>query len=172
MRLRVGTEWPLIHAALGLLAGFSILMPAAIPAAEPKEVDAAVRRELDAIEGRFGEAIEKRDTAALSELLAEYYADSVGDAEKAVAKSGVIARAKAGRLFFYRIEKGVRLRVSGETYDFEGDAKAPPRGISDLPAEPKWVHVRRVWVKQNGKWLLILQNVREAEAEKSVREKK
>jgi hypothetical protein len=131
------------------------------------EVDPNIRKELDAAEKRFGEAIQKRDDAALTEILAEYYADSIGDAETAIPKARTIARLKLGALAFYRMERDQRLRVSGDYYDLEGEAKDPPRRVADVPAKEKWVHVRRVWVKKDGRWLLILQNVRELEGEKS-----
>ena len=59
------------------------------------------------------------------------------------------------------------MRVSGDTYDLEGEAKAPPHLVTDQPAEEKWVHLRRVWIKKDGRWILIMQNLRELEEEKS-----
>jgi hypothetical protein len=152
---------------LGALALFGILVPIVYAAENSPEVDPKMRKELDTAEKRFGEAIQKRDTAALAEMLADYYADSIDDAKSAVTKPGTLARAKAGTLAFYRIEREMRLRVSAETYDLEGEAKAPSSVASDEPPAAKWVHVRRVWIKKEGRWLLIMQNIREVDEEKN-----
>lgn len=130
------------------------------------EVDPKTRRELEMAEERFGQAIEKRDTAALTDMLADYFSAAVGNAEKAASKERVMAQAKAGTLIFYRMERDVRLRVSADHYDLNGEAKAPPRGISDKPVQTEWVKVRRMWIKKEGRWLLILQHVSDPEAER------
>ena len=155
-------------AALAGTASTVIFLSIVARAAETgaAEVDPKMRRELEMAEERLGQAIEKRDPAALTELLADYFSAALGDDEKAATKGRTIARAKAGTLVFYRIERDVRLRVSADHYDLEGEAKSPPRKISDRPEEPKWVHVRRVWTRKDGRWLLVLQHVGEPEDEK------
>ena len=150
------------------LVSLCITAPAGVLAAENVvEVDPATRKELHAMEHRFDEAIQKRDERALAEILAEYYADSIGDEERAASKRLVLARARTGTLVSYPIERELRVTVSAETYTIEGEAKSPPRLVVDEPVEVKWVHVRRVWIKKEGHWLLILQNIRDEEEEKS-----
>jgi hypothetical protein len=170
--IRFHQKWAM--RALGALASLGFLAPMGISAADqPAEVDAKTQKELQAMEDRFGQAIEKRDTAALSEILADYYADSYGDEERAVPKRGVIARAKAGTLFFYRIETELRFSVSAKTYTVEGKAVPPPPAFSPDPVgEAKWVRVRRMWIKKDGRWLLIMQNIRESEEDEAKAKKK
>ncbi len=154
--------------ALGALASLGMWScPARCAADKPGEVDPKTRKELQEAEQRFGHAIEKRDTAALSEILADYYAESEGDENMGVPKRAVIARAKGGTLVFYRIERDAKCTVSAATYTIEGEAKSFGRLITDQPAEFKWVKVRRMWIKKDGHWLLILQNIRDAEEEKT-----
>jgi hypothetical protein len=136
------------------------------------EIDPKILKELKAAEERFGQAIEKRDDAALSEMLTDYYADSIGDEERAIPKRGVIARAKGGTLVFYRVERDARFTTSAATYSVEGEAKSFDHLVTDQPGKFKWVRVRRVWMKKDGRWLLILQNIRDVEEEKSESETK
>ena len=160
-----------MRSALGALISLSISAPAGVFAAEKAvEVDAKTRKELQAMESRFAEAIQKRDDKTLAEILAEYYADSIGDEERAASKRLVLARARAGTLVSYPIERELRFTVSAQTYTIEGEAKSLPRLVTDKPVETKWVQVRRIWIKKDGHWLLILQNVREDE--KTEREEK
>jgi hypothetical protein len=170
--MRLKQKW--VGTALCALASLGMWSSAAQGAEnKPGEVDAKTRKELQAAEERFGQAIEKRDTAALSEILADYYADSIGDEERAIPKRGVIARAKAGTLFFYRIERDLQFSVSAQTYTVEGKAVPPPPPFSpDRAGEAKWASVRRMWTKKDDRWLLIMQNIREADdAEEEARAK-
>ncbi len=168
--MSLGRRW--FASLTAAAAAIAVSLPIIAMAAEtPGEVDPKMRRELEMAEERLRQAIEKRDTAALADMLADYFSASVGNAEKAAAKQRVIAQAKAGSLVFYRMERESRLRVSAETYDFEGEAKSPPREITDKPVETKWVHVRRVWIKKEGRWLLILQHVSERKADKDTERK-
>ncbi len=162
---RIGPKWSVM--ALGLLASIGLLLPSKGHAADGvTEIDATTRKELEEMEGRFGRAIEQHDSAALSDMLTEYYADSHRDAKMAVSKSGAIAGAKAGTLFFYRIEKDARFTVSAGMYTVEGEAKAKPRLVSDQEAEVKWVQVRRLWTKKDGHWLLVAQILGEPDEKK------
>jgi hypothetical protein len=168
---RISRDRKWILGALGALVALGA--PPGIFAAEKVvEVDATTRKELQAMESRFAEAIQKRDDRTLSEILADYYADSVGDEERAASKRLVLARARTGTLVSYPIEKELRFTVSAETYTIEGEAKSPPRLVTDEPVKIKWVQVRRIWIKKDGHWLLILQNIRDEEEEKSKEQKK
>jgi hypothetical protein len=170
--MRFNQKW--MAGALCTLASLGMWSsPVQAAADKPGEIDPKTLKELKAAEQRFGEAIEKRDAAALSEMLADYYADSIGDEDRAVPKRGVIARAKGGTLVFYRVERDARFTMSATTYySVEGEAKSFDRLVTDQPAKFKWVRVRRMWIKKDGHWLLILQNIRDVEEEKSETEKK
>jgi hypothetical protein len=169
--MRSNRKW--MRSALGALVSLGLWAAPGVGAADKTpEVDAKTQKELQAAEARFGDAIEKRDTAALSEMLADYYADSIGDEKEAVPKRRVIARAKGGSLVFYRIERDALFTVSAQTYTIEGEAKSFERLVTDEPAKFKWVKVRRMWIKKDGRWLLILQNIRDVEEEKSETSKK
>ncbi len=164
MREEIYMQRKWLMGAMVALASLSTVPLPVSRADEAKPVDAQTRKELQSQEERLRVAIEKRDAAALSEILADYYADSRGDEEKAVTKPGIIARAKAGTLSFYRIEKEARFTAAGsDFYDVQGEAKSPPETISDQPIKERWVRVRRVWAKKDGHWFLIMQNIREAE---------
>jgi hypothetical protein len=162
--MSLGRSWFVILIAA---AAIRMSMPHVARAEEASgEVDPKMRGELEMAEERLGQAIEKRDTVALTDMLADYFSAAFGNQEKAASKARVVAQAKAGRLIFYRMEKDVRLRVSAAYYDLTGEAKAPPRAISDKPVQTEWVKVRRMWIKKDGRWLLILQHVSEPEDEK------
>jgi len=162
---RTRPKWSVM--ALGLLASIGMLLPSESPAADGvTELDPKSRKELEEMESLFGQAIEHHDSAALSDMLAEYYADSYRDRTTAVNKRGTIARASAGTLSFYRIEKDARFTVSAGMYTIEGEAKAKPRLISDQEPEVKWVQVRRLWTKKDGHWLLVAQIVGEPDEKK------
>jgi hypothetical protein len=121
------------------------------------EVDAKSTAELLQMESRFGLAVQKRDTAALAEILAEYYADAYDGSESAISKRSAIARTKAGILFFYRIEKEQQISRSLEIVTIQGLARDKPIQVSDQEPEEKWIRVRRLWTKKDGRWLLIAQ---------------
>jgi hypothetical protein len=150
------------------LAAFGLLGQATSLAQNDRKIDASTIKELETAEKRLGEAIEKHDEAALSEILANYYADSFGDDEIALPKRRVLALAKESKLYFYRIEKDARFSVSAQTYTVEGQAvPPPPQFFSEQPVVANWMHVQRRWTKVNGHWILIMQNVRELKDEKS-----
>lgn len=151
------------------------------PTASPKpsptpetQIDAKTAAELLQAEDRFIIAIRNRDAKALGDLLADYYADSFGDDERAINKRGSIERATEGKLSIYRVEKERKLIRSGDTFTVEGLAKkAKPLASEETPKE-EWVHVRRLWLRQGDRWLAIAQIItleEEAEKEKDREEK-
>lgn len=147
--------------------------PKPSPTAETK-IDAKTAAELLQAEDRFIIAIRNRDAKALSDLLADYYADSFRDDERAINKRGSIERATEGKLSIYRVEKERKLIRSGDTFTVEGLAKkAKPLASEENPKE-EWVHVRRLWLRQGDRWLAIAQIItleEEAEKEKDREEK-
>lgn len=128
------------------------------PSSTPEtKIDAKTAAELLQAEDRFIIAIQNRDAKALSDLLADYYADSFQDDERAINKRGSIERAAEGKLSLYRVEKEQKLIRSGDTFTVEGLAKkAKPLASEEDPKE-EWVHVRRLWLRQGDRWLAIAQ---------------
>lgn len=147
--------------------------PKPSPTPETK-IDAKTAAELLQAEDRFIIAIWNRDAKALSDLLADYYADSFRNGERAINKRGSIERAAEGKLSIYRVEKERKLIRSGDTFTVEGLAKkAKPLASEEDPKE-EWVHVRRLWLRQGDRWLAIAQIItleEEAEKEKDREEK-
>ena len=153
--------------ALALLASANILLPTKIRAADnTPEIDPKSRRELEEMESRLDRVIQQHDAAALADMLAEYYADAYYKSTRAITKQNAIALVKAGTLLSYPIERETQFRVSAGTYTVEGEAKVPPRQISDQAPEVKWVSVRRLWIKKEGHWLLVAQILGESEEKK------
>jgi hypothetical protein len=136
-----------------------------------KAVDARTKKEIQAMEDRLRAAFEKCNEGDLDQLLADYFADSVEGREQATNKAGMIARCKAGKLFFLALGEEKELSRSAEVVTIRGVAAAPENKIqTDDVERPKAFRVRRLWAKKSGKWLLILQErapVEEEEREKS-----
>jgi hypothetical protein len=140
---------------------------AASPTPQPKssatppaaKLDAKTKAELLQAEDRFIVSIQNGDAKSLEALLADYYADAFGNAEKAINKRGAIARVSAGRLHFYRVEKEPKLSVSAGTFTVEGLAKDATPKVSEVTPKEEWVHVRRLWIKPDDRWLLVAQMI-------------
>src|SRR2546423_4994994 len=120
-------------------------------------IDPKTAAELLQAEDRFINAIRNGDAKALSDLLADYYADSFHDDERAVNKRGSIKRATEGKLPIYRVEKERKLIRSGDTFTVEGLAKKANLLASEENPKEEWVHVRRLWLRQGDRWLAIAQ---------------
>ena len=136
--------------------------PKPSPTPETK-INAETAAELLQAEDRFIIAIRNRDAKALSDLLADYYADSFRDDERAINKRGSVERATEGKLSIYRVEKERKLIRSGDTFTVEGLAKkAKPLASEENPKE-EWVHVRRLWLRQGDRWLAIAQIITRTE---------
>ena len=128
------------------------------PALTPEtKIDARTEAELLQAEDRFINAIRNRDAKALSDLLADYYADSFRDDERAINKRGSIERATEGKLSIYRVEKERKLIRSGDTFTVEGLAKKVNPLASEENPKEEWVDVRRLWLRQGDRWLAIAQ---------------
>src|SRR2546423_6867725 len=120
-------------------------------------IDFKTAAELLQAEDRFINAIRNGDAKALNDLLADYYADSFHDDERAVNKRGSIKRATEGKLPIYRVEKERKLIRSGDTFTVEGLAKKANLLASEENPKEEWVHVRRLWLRQGDRWLAIAQ---------------
>ena len=131
----------------------------------PKEtpnpkLDPKTEAELLQAEDRFINAIRNGDAKELEKLLADYYADSAADEERAMNKQGALARVAAGNLPAYPIEaKGRRLTHSADIFTIEGQAKKLRSEDSDEPPKEEWLQVRRRWTKQGDRWLLVAQRI-------------
>jgi hypothetical protein len=144
--------------------------PAATPKPSPireTKIDAKMEAELLQAEDRFINAIRNRDAKALSDLLADYYADSFRDAERAINKRGSIERATEGKLPVYRVEKDRKLIRSGNTFTVEGLAKDSRPVLSEENRKEEWVHVRRLWLREGDRWLAIAQIITPGEEKQS-----
>jgi len=144
--------------------------PAATPKPSPSaetKIDAKTEAELLQAEDRFNIAILNRDGKGLSDLLADYYADAVGEDERAVNKRGAIQRATVGKLPVYRVEKDRKLIRSGNTFTVEGLAKDSRPVLSEENRKEEWVHVRRLWLRQGDRWLAIAQIITPEEEKRS-----
>jgi Domain of unknown function (DUF4440) len=146
----------LIPAPSPTAAQLTTATPKSLPTPETK-IDPKMETELLQAEDRFINAIRNRDPKALSELLADYYADSFHDDERAINKRGFIERATEGKLPIYRVEKERKLIRSGDTFTIEGAAKKEKPLTSEEDPREEWVHVRRIWLRQGDRWLAIAQ---------------
>jgi hypothetical protein len=120
------------------------------PSAEFK----ARSKEVDEIEKQLSLAISKRDTDFLQKVLAETYFDAYEGEKRALSKADTLARCKAGLLHFLAIEREPRTSSEGNVIAVEGFAKLVPNRHDDLTPEEQWVHVRRLWTRKDGNWLL------------------
>ena len=129
------------------------------PSLTPPSVDDRTRKELLEREERLGAAIKECNPAMLDKLLADYYADSDAGAKRAHDKRGTLARCRDGRLPSYVFEGTPQLTRSGDVITIEGEAKRGGAELSEERGAGKSVHVRRLWAKVDGHWLLIAQVV-------------
>jgi hypothetical protein len=155
-----------------LLVLFAVCCPATGPAKEKPsnaeaKVDPKIVREILKMERQFDEAIKARDAGTLDRLLADYYADSREGSDTAVSKKGTLARSKAGLLISYPIERQQRVTQSRDSVTVEGLSRNPPDQVTDTEQEEQWLHIRRLWTKKEGRWLLVFQTRKDVEEEKS-----
>jgi hypothetical protein len=132
--------------------------PTPKPSSTPDtKIDARMEAELLQAEDRFINAIRNHDAKELEGLLHPYFADSLEGASVATAKRGVIARASAGRLPAYQIEKERKLIRSGDTFTVEGLGKDTSHELTEDNATEHWAFVRRLWSRENGRWIATAQ---------------
>lgn len=119
-----------------------------------------VQREILKMEAQFQRALTKCDATALDRLLADYYADSFGDSERAVGKQRTIKSCKTSRVSYYSINEHRKFNVQGEFVVISGIAKEQANTLqTDIASEQpaKEVRVKRTWTNKSGRWLLISQ---------------
>jgi hypothetical protein len=137
----------------------SMAQPKPSPTPSGAEFDSKAK-EVAEMEKQLALAMEKRNTAFLERVLAETYFDVYEGDKHAMSKSGTIARCKAGLLNFLVIEKQQQMSPDRDLVAVEGLSKARPTRVDDTTPEEQWVHVRRLWTKKDGKWLLTSQILR------------
>lgn len=128
------------------------------------QIDKKVEREITKAEGRLGQAIRKRDVAALDLLLADYYADAYEGRERAVDKGATLAKCRAGMLDYYKIQAGKKLTARGDIMQIEGIGRREEKLATDTQVE-KQIRLTRLWTRENGRWVLIAQNLQPVNSE-------
>jgi hypothetical protein len=148
-----------------LVTAFSLICASSlISAAEPKPSPTPSKKEFERkakevteMESQLAVAIEKKDTAFLEKVLAESYYDVYEGDKRAASKLITIARSKAGILRNLAIQKERQIKPDKDFIAVEGEAKSRPAKVDDTTPEEEWVHVRRLWIKKDGNWLLTCQ---------------
>ena len=147
------------------LTAFSLVVAASLisvaqakpsPTPSKKEFDRDAK-EVTEVEKQLALAIQKKDTDFLAKLLAEGYYDVYEGDKRAMSKPQAIARCKAGLLRYLAIEKEAKMSPKDDTIVVEGEAKLVPNIKDDTVPEEQWVHVKRLWTKKNGNWVLVCQ---------------
>jgi hypothetical protein len=154
-----------------LLFMFAACCPATIPAKEKPsnteaEVDPKIVHEILKMERQFAEAIKARDAGTLDRVLADYYADSREGSDSAISKKGTLARSQAGTLISYPIERQQKVTQRRDLVTVEGLSRNPPALVTDTEQEEQWLHIRRLWTKNAGRWRLVAQTREDVEKEK------
>jgi hypothetical protein len=129
--------------------------PAAVSTSKSR-IDKRLEREINKAEDQLEQAIRKRDVTSLDLLLADHYADAYEGSERAVSKRAALARCGAGTLYYYKIEDEKKLTVRGDIIQVEGIARMEQKMETDTKTETD-VHLKRLWTKKGGRWLLIAQ---------------
>jgi hypothetical protein len=111
-------------------------------------------KEVADMEKQLALAIEKRDTAVLEKVLAKEYFDVYEGDKTAMSRAQAIARCKAGLLKYLAIKKDSEMGPKDGVFAVEGMAKLVPNRPDDTVPAEQWVHVRRLWKKTDGQWLL------------------
>lgn len=131
--------------------------PSAVSTSKSR-IDKRLEREINKAEGQLEQAIRKRDVTSLDLLLADYYADAYEGSERALSKSGALAKCKAGTLVYYKIEDQKQLTVRVDIIQVEGVARTEEKLGTDSEIERE-IRLKRLWTKKGGRWLLIAQTL-------------
>lgn len=128
------------------------------PANTPSKKDFDKRaKEVTEVEKQLASAIGKKDTEFLAKVLAEGYFDVYEGEKRAMSKREAIARCKAGLLRYLAIEKDAKMSPKDDVIVVEGEAKLIPNVQDDTVPAEQWVHVKRLWTKKSGDWVLTCQ---------------
>ncbi|MFL6588646.1 MAG: nuclear transport factor 2 family protein [Chthoniobacterales bacterium] len=146
-------------AACCLFFGVSLTgMAEPAPTSAPSKKDFDERaKEVTEAEKQLALAIGKKDTESLAKVLAEGYFDVYEGDKRAMSKLQAIARCKAGLLRYLAIEKEAKMTPKDDVVVVEGEAKLIPNVQDDTVPPMQWVHVKRLWTKKSGAWILTCQ---------------
>ena len=140
------------------------------PAEEPASkttstnIDKKLEREILKMEDQLRQAALKCDSTSLDRLLADYFASAYEGSERGTSKKDTLALCREGTLSYYGIEDERTMSVRSEIVVIEGDSKAQQKSGIDNKEESE-THVKRLWSKRAGRWLLIAQTLQPLEKE-------
>jgi hypothetical protein len=140
------------------------------PAEEPASktirtrIDKKLEREILKMEDQLRQATLKCDSTSLDRLLADYFASAYEGSERGTSKRDTLALCRAGTLSYYGIEDERAISVRSEIVVIEGDSNVQQRSGTDNQEESE-THVKRLWSKKAGRWLLIAQTLQPLEKE-------
>lgn len=137
-----------------LLTGLAAPTPTSTPS--KKDFD-QLAKEVTKAEKQLALAIGQKDAGLLAKLLAEGYYDVYEGDKRAMSKLQAIARCKAGLLRYLAVEKEAKMSPKDDVIVVEGEAKLIPNVQDDKVPPMQWIHVKRLWTKKNGEWILTCQ---------------
>lgn len=147
-----------------LLTASLLILGASLPALAQQSKSDRAKNKFDArakevaeIDRQFVSAIEKRDLGFLEKVLAEDYYDTWQGEKRALTKKDVIASCKAGVLSPLSAEKERTIKPEGDFVAVEGVSKVVTRQPDEKLQTVQMVHVRRLWAKKDGNWMLKTQ---------------
>jgi hypothetical protein len=114
----------------------------------------ATAKQVGEMDRQFVSAIGKQDLAFLEKILAEDYFDTWQGEKRALSKKDAIASCKAGVLSSLPIEKERTIKPEGDLIAVEGVSKLIHREPDEKIPAVQLVHVRRLWARQDGNWVL------------------
>jgi hypothetical protein len=160
----------LFNFCLAILFAAATCAWAQSPAEEPASktirtpIDKKLEREILKMEDQLRQATLKCDLTSLDRLLADYFASAYEGSERGTSKKDTLALCRAGTLSYYGIEDERTISVRSEIVVIEGDSKAQQRSGTDNKEESE-THVKRLWTKKAGRWLLIAQTLQPLDKE-------
>ena len=119
-------------------------------------LDGTSGKEILEMEKQLGRAMSPCDAVLLDKLLADYFADSYGDSEKAGSKGATLARCRAGVTTYYAIDKHRRVSRRGNIVVVAGVSNSKPQTGTDNKEEERF-RIERFWTRVDGRWQLISQ---------------
>jgi hypothetical protein len=133
-------------------------------------LDGNTSKEVLEMEKQLGRAMAPCDAVLLAKLLADYFADSYGDSEKAGSKGTTLARCRAGVMTYYAIDKHRRLIRRGNIVVVAGVSNSKPQTGTDNKEEERF-RIERFWTRVDGRWQLISQTRERLEEKEEGRKK-
>jgi hypothetical protein len=159
----------LLDSWLGLSFTLSFLIWQSAAATVPprgthERVSRRTAHEVSKSERKLGVAIRSKDVVSLERLLADYFAASYEGSEKATGKVAVVELCRAGMLPYYQILAEPKLEARAELVEVAGLARSSLRAGTDRE-DKRVFRVKRLWTKQDGRWLLVSQTLTPVDAD-------